>query len=96
MDDMTVDPLLSFWIFKENLKMIAYATFNVFSNFGVFFKWTLSFRCYCHLVEYPPMSSMKPQLPKLNSVERLISLRNYAQPRVTVLSQLAEDVFRLN
>ena len=35
--------------------MIAYERFTGFITLGYFFKTILSFRCHCHLVEYPTM-----------------------------------------
>ena len=53
----TARPAFLFWIFKVDQIMIAHANFNGFQNVTYFFKWTISFICHCHLVEYPTIPS---------------------------------------
>ena len=56
MEGMTGDPPFLFWIFKGDLTRIAYAKFLGIIMVGYImneFKWILSSRCHCHLVEYP-------------------------------------------
>ena len=58
MEGMTRAPPLLFWISKGDLTRIAYAKFHEILMVGYIlneFKWISSFRCHCHLVEYPNM-----------------------------------------
>ena len=46
------------------------------SNGGVFSKWTLSFRCHYHLVEYPtmPLNLQNPLCVHVSSINASIDL----------------------
>ena len=58
MDGMTGEPPSLFWISKGVLTRTAYAKFCGILIVGYVlneFKWILSFRCHCQLVEYPNM-----------------------------------------